>query len=180
MVGWLMILSGLLLLLGIYYVTVQDLLQWYVIEKKSARTIGVVVDRKPSNMFRVPALITYRFEVSGADGRSQSYRNSQRPKSTYGINSEVTIVYAASDPSYSRLAGEEPDLLGGLIVAVSFVLVAGFLFYGGIATIKVGMKHKQFLSETISCPYCGAKLRTRSARQCRECKREWHDQAATE
>lgn len=29
--------------------------------------------------------------------------------------------------------------------------------------------------ETAPCPYCGMPLRTDAARQCRYCKRDWHD-----
>lgn len=28
---------------------------------------------------------------------------------------------------------------------------------------------------TGSCPYCGLELRTEMAKQCRHCKRDWHD-----
>ena len=30
--------------------------------------------------------------------------------------------------------------------------------------------------KTIPCPFCGELLRTENARQCRFCKRDWHDE----
>jgi len=34
---------------------------------------------------------------------------------------------------------------------------------------------KPLENETVSCPYCGMPLRTSLAKQCRYCRRDWHD-----
>jgi hypothetical protein len=34
---------------------------------------------------------------------------------------------------------------------------------------------KPFENETAPCPYCGMPLRTSLAKQCRYCRRDWHD-----
>lgn len=33
-----------------------------------------------------------------------------------------------------------------------------------------------YLGKTIPCPFCGELLRTSEAKQCRFCKRDWHDE----
>jgi hypothetical protein len=178
--GWILILSALLLLLGIYYMTFPDLIQWYAIERQPVKTKGIVIGRKTFHDIGSGVFITYRVDITDATGNSKSYTKSQNTRSGYAMNSEVPIEYAVSNPSYSRIEGEDPQLLPRLIITAFLTLVVGLLFYAGIVSIKSGTKQKRVLSETYPCPYCGAKLRTKSARQCRECKREWHDQAFIE
>ncbi len=36
--------------------------------------------------------------------------------------------------------------------------------------------HKIWLESLPPCPYCGEKLRTPEAKQCRHCLRDWHDE----
>jgi hypothetical protein len=52
------------------------------------------------------------------------------------------------------------------------------MFYAGVRTIKSGMRQKRYQAEAPSCPYCGAKLRTKFAKQCGQCNRDWHDKVA--
>lgn len=40
----------------------------------------------------------------------------------------------------------------------------------------VNEKREQIWKENLPCPYCGEKLRTPVAKQCRFCKRDWHDE----
>ena len=37
-------------------------------------------------------------------------------------------------------------------------------------------RHKIWLESLPPCPFCGEKLRTPEAKQCRFCKRDWHDE----
>lgn len=175
-IGWILILSGLLLLLGLYYMTIPDLIQWHAIEKQPAKTKGVVLGWKTSSMIGSVDVITYRFEISDANGKVKSYTKSQNSSSGYGVNSEVPIEYAASNPSYSRIEGDDPELLPRVILTAFFMPVVALLFYGGMISIRSAVKHERVRSEAYPCPYCGAKLRTKLAKQCRECKQVWHDQ----
>jgi|ERR1051325_2981227 hypothetical protein len=178
-VGWIFIIIALLLLLGLYYWTFPDLIQWVTIERQSVQTKGTVIEAKileggdgvPGGM-----RITYRFEISNADTTLRSYTNSQNTKKGYAVNAEVPIEYAASNPAYSRIEGEDPELWVRLFLTAFLIPLAAVILYSGILSIKSARKQQGEQSVAPSCPYCGAQLRTKFAKQCPQCNRDWHEE----
>lgn len=174
-IGWILILFGLLLLSIMSYITFPAVFRWFAIERQTAKAKGVVTEIKP--LFdSTGALITFRFEVPNADGTVGSYTNSQNALRNYSTNSEVSIEYAASNPAYCRIEGESSELLPRVFVAVGFIPAALVAIYAGIRTIRSGKRQKRSQAEARTCPYCGAKLRTSAAKQCSQCKKDWHDE----
>lgn len=41
---------------------------------------------------------------------------------------------------------------------------------------KAAELHKKYVEALPPCPFCGEKLRTHLAKQCRFCLRDWHDE----
>jgi hypothetical protein len=85
-------------------------------------------------------------------------------------------------PQFAELTGEEEERLKVLIRgkrSVEAMMDLRRLTGCSIGWAKIWVLHPNGPNaegaEIAPCPYCGAPLRTKRAKQCRHCKRDWHD-----
>ncbi len=87
----------------------------------------------------------------------------------------------ATIPSFRDLAPEEEQKLLELIsreplraIKILREITGCSIAWGELWVSHGGQPHDEFHG-TVPCPHCGRPLRSSKARQCRFCKRDWHD-----